>query len=361
MNISVTELSNTDEGYVIKSPIMNEHGEFNLHAVTITNELYDNILLYKIYHKNLQHFEEYLNEIFELYNDKVNLWVLIVDYGEAFSSVSKDAIYDTPHMKYIINYFKNKGLLDKLVWRSNGLNPQFESEVKFEPISFWLGKNTEFLMEISPRKFDYTFLSLYRGYKVERESFHNFLQDSGILSKTLYSYNSEFMFDDQSHWTNDYAVSLDNNESVSAKKILEPGPYFKNTFCSLVYEALFKQKVVFPTEKTNKCFLAGHPFIVLSTPRFLHNIKKIGFKTFDQWWDESYDMEKNDENRVLKIQKLVTEISTWDLDKCEKVYEEMIPTLIHNQNIIKKLSNFNRSDTYNVLDIEVDSYKKPML
>ena len=346
LNIEPIPPELNDDGEWLIHQIIDENGDFDFSGIQIDG---------RIFSEDVNRARILIPKIVNEFKDKVNKFILVTDYGEAFSSREKHVIFDSIVNKEVISYFKNNGLIDRLVWRSNGLNPQFKSEVKFEPISFWLGRNIEHSMDITPRKFDYNFLSLYRGFKQIREDFHNFLQDSGILKKTLYSYNSEYEV--APHWTNDYMVSLDD-ESVTAPMLMKPGPYYLNTFCSIVYEALWSEKVVFPTEKLNKCLMVGHPFIIVSVPRYLANIKKIGFKTFDRWWDESYDNEVDEFRRFKKLKETVTEISKWDLKKCEDVYLEMIPTLAHNQKLLQELADFKISNTYNLLDIEVDTYNQ---
>ena len=344
LNIEPIPPELNDDGEWLIHQIIDENGDFDFSGIQIDG---------RIFSQDVNRARILIPKIVNEFKDKVNKFILVTDYGEAFSSREKHVIFDSIVNKEVISYFKNNGLIDRLVWRSNGLNPQFKSEVKFEPISFWLGRNIEHSMDITPRKFDYNFLSLYRGFKQIREDFHNFLQDSGILKKTLYSYNSEYEV--APHWTNEYMVSLDD-ESVTAPMLMKPGPYYINTFCSIVYEALWIEKVVFPTEKLNKCLMVGHPFIMVSTPRYLANIKKIGFKTFDRWWDEYYDNEIDEKKRFDKLKEVVLYVNEWSLEKCEEVYLEMIPTLVHNQNLLIELADFKISNTYNLLDIEVDSY-----
>ena len=43
------------------------------------------------------------------------------------------------------------------------------------------------------------------------------------------------------------------------------------------------------SEKCYKCFYYGHPFIVLGGKGYLQHLKKLGYKTFDFLFDESYD------------------------------------------------------------------------
>ena len=124
------------------------------------------------------------------------------------------------------------------------------------------------------------------------------------------------------------------------------------SFCAIVTESRYytdkdegiindKDEGCFITEKTEKCFTVGIPFIMVSTPGFLKKLKELGFKTFDKWWDESYDDEKNPAKRFKKIKDLIYEISKWDNEKIEKTYAEMKDVLRWNQvlNIAINLEN----------------------
>ena len=59
-------------------------------------------------------------------------------------------------------------------------------------------------------------------------------------------------------------------------------------------------------------------------------LKEYGFKTFDKWWDESYDNEIDINKRFNKIVNILEEISEWDMDKCFEIKKEMQGILIHN-------------------------------
>jgi hypothetical protein len=64
----------------------------------------------------------------------------------------------------------------------------------------------------------------------------------------------------------------------------------------------------------------------------LKKLKELGFKTFSNWWDESYDDEMDLEKRIYKIIKVLEEIASWDLEKCTTIRNEMKEILIHNYN-----------------------------
>jgi hypothetical protein len=87
---------------------------------------------------------------------------------------------------------------------------------------------------------------------------------------------------------------------------------------------------IFITEKTYKPIYMCQPFIIFGNPHSLKKLKEYGFKTFDKWWDESYDEELNLNVRFEKIIKVLEEIASWDFDKCYDITNEMESILIHN-------------------------------
>ena len=57
-------------------------------------------------------------------------------------------------------------------------------------------------------------------------------------------------------------------------------------------------KQFFPTEKIYKAIINCHPFIILSTQNFLHELKEQGYKTFEPYINENYDFEPDAYKRM---------------------------------------------------------------
>jgi len=110
----------------------------------------------------------------------------------------------------------------------------------------------------------------------------------------------------------------------------------KDSFVNIVSESLTHETTVFFSEKIYKPIFVGQPFILMGNPRSLEVLQKQGYKTFSRWWDESYDQEMDFYKRMDKIFDVMEEIASWDMDKCFKITQEMLPTLIHNFNILMK-------------------------
>ena len=83
-------------------------------------------------------------------------------------------------------------------------------------------------------------------------------------------------------------------------------------------------------EKEFKVILSKHPFLLIARPNTLTQLKQMGFKTFDQWFDESYDTEENDSLRLLKVTKEVERLCHISNEDWDKMLEEMRPITEHN-------------------------------
>ena len=78
-------------------------------------------------------------------------------------------------------------------------------------------------------------------------------------------------------------------------------------------------------------------------------MKKYGYKTFDKWFDESYDLEPDDDKRMEMCVAEIERLCKFDDEWCT-MYKEMIPTLQHNFDVLARnkhliVSNLNFVET----------------
>jgi hypothetical protein len=66
------------------------------------------------------------------------------------------------------------------------------------------------------------------------------------------------------------------------------------------------------SEKTIKCLISGMPFVIVSTPHFLKYLRELGFYTYSDLWDESYDEELDYVKRIDKIVDLCNNLDKFD-------------------------------------------------
>ena len=119
--------------------------------------------------------------------------------------------------------------------------------------------------------------------------------------------------------------------------------YYSNSLINIISETFFFSKVIHLTEKTYKPIASLQPFIIIAAPRSLQHVRDMGFKTFSEFWDESYDTEDDHVVRFNKIFDLVESISKWsDKKKLEFSHQ------------VKEIVEYNAAHLYNMQNIEID-------
>jgi hypothetical protein len=110
----------------------------------------------------------------------------------------------------------------------------------------------------------------------------------------------------------------------------------KNTFLWVVTETNVEHNVIYFSEKTFKPIAAYMPFLMISSPYTLKYLKKLGYKTFNKWWDESYDDELDLDTRLNMIIKILEDLNKKSEKELVEMLEEMRPTIEHNHNTWRK-------------------------
>lgn len=143
---------------------------------------------------------------------------------------------------------------------------------------------------------------------------------------------------------------------------VNPSKLFQNSFVSIVAESYVDQPFdpIF-TEKIFKPIWNFRPFIVSASTGALAYLKKLGFATFDQWVDESYDTETDLVKRVTKINQEINRLSKLPISECCKMLQDMREILTHNrQNFYNlKLQLDSRvEEVNNLIQQHIDTMKK---
>ena len=123
---------------------------------------------------------------------------------------------------------------------------------------------------------------------------------------------------------------------------------YSDTVCSVIAETLDDSNIHYISEKTFKSLAAGHLFVVLSGSGFLKNLRDRGFKTFSDFFDESYDQELNLEKRIAKLISALKYIKSCDY---KKLYSETENVRRHNQMLMldsSKIDRFNKKQYDNI-------------
>lgn len=110
--------------------------------------------------------------------------------------------------------------------------------------------------------------------------------------------------------------------------------YYRDAFVSVVNESRYAQPTANYSEKTIQAIMYHKPFIIVAPPKTLSCIRESGFRTFSDFWDESYDDCMNHEDRLIKIFKLIDWIDSKSIDELRVMYLSMQEIVKHNYQVL---------------------------
>lgn len=106
-----------------------------------------------------------------------------------------------------------------------------------------------------------------------------------------------------------------------------PIQVFNDTAYSIIAETDHDNTLSFFSEKTVKPIIARRLFVAFTGYKFLYNLRTLGFQTFGDVIDESYDLEIDDNKRYTMAFEQVKRLCEMDQ---QDVYRKLEPVLEHN-------------------------------
>jgi hypothetical protein len=119
-------------------------------------------------------------------------------------------------------------------------------------------------------------------------------------------------------------------------------------YVELVSEFTGSDQKVFLTEKIARSIVMGKPFIVFGDKAMLSELHRLGFKTFNKFWDESYDLLPTMKQRIDAALEVAVNIRD-SVDLSMGYSEEMMQILEHNrrhyytQYMTQQIENFRKA------------------
>jgi hypothetical protein len=195
--------------------------------------------------------------------------------------------------------------------------------------------------QTKPRYFD----ALLGSPKPHRDFVANAVKQHGLENKFILTYGGNW--NDNVFYAKDYFIWEPNAEPVEESpgtmvyvkwhghlchlSQVIPTAVFNDTAYSIVAETDHDNTLSFFSEKTAKPMIYKRLFIAFSGYKFLHNLKTLGFKTFDGIIDESYDLIQDDTARYSAAFEQVRWLCTQDQ---QVIYNQIRDILEHNYNLM---------------------------
>lgn len=112
---------------------------------------------------------------------------------------------------------------------------------------------------------------------------------------------------------------------------------YADILVDVVGETFVQGQTFLPTEKTTRPMLLKKPFVAFASENYLDYLHQLGFKTFCNYWDETYDGYQGRE-RYLRILKLIDSLAQLSTQQLVDMYTDMQPILDHNHNLLQTQS-----------------------
>ena len=154
-------------------------------------------------------------------------------------------------------------------------------------------KDNNFNFDHSDKKYD--FLYLNKGQREHRKKLYYKLSDKDVLANSLHTYwpGRKLPTEYELPWAQDYP-DYGMDQDIYEK------PY-NDTACSIVSETNDNDYEVFMTEKIWKPIIAQQFFIVHGNYLYLQKLRDMGFKTFNNYFEEAYDLDRDPAMRIDTI------------------------------------------------------------
>jgi hypothetical protein len=107
-------------------------------------------------------------------------------------------------------------------------------------------------------------------------------------------------------------------------------PAIKNALLYVSIESVCQHPYPYLSEKTFKAILMKRPFVILGGPGSLAKLHDLGFRTFDQFWDESYDQETDPNQRIKQVLAITQSICQLSVSELQKLCRDMADILEYN-------------------------------
>ena len=118
-----------------------------------------------------------------------------------------------------------------------------------------------------------------------------------------------------------------------------PTKLFLDSAIHIVSETSFESNEMFISEKIFKPILNFQPFILIGPYRYLKELHKLGFKTFGEFWDESYDEIKDPKNRYLKLIEVILDLNKKSIEEINLLYKNVKHICIYNNKLFQEMES----------------------
>lgn len=227
---------------------------------------------------------------------------------------------------------------------------------------FRFARHDRSLDQQSPTKDFLIYNRSWSGSREYRLKFAELLLEHDLVENCITSFNA---WCDDKHYTNhewhNPALTVQNqnleqtyqsNTWQSWASADYQSRDYELTRLEVVLETVFDDQRWHLTEKILRPIACGKPFMLLSTPGSLAFLRSYGFETFNDFWNEDYDVATDPVARMLIVIDNMKRLATMDSHKKNQMFAEVKEICVRNK-------AWFFSDQF--FDLVVNEYKTNMI
>ena len=175
---------------------------------------------------------------------------------------------------------------------------------------------------------------MYKPFFVYTDPFTR-INDRWLL-KNLYLQNLIRNLPDNFQYKNFEEEDLHNITTSIARSPDWSYDLVQQSFLHVITETAYNYPNPFLSEKIVKPIAGKRPFVLIAPLGSLENVRNIGFKTFSQYWDESYDNIVDPEQRILAVIEIIEWLCSKPIDYIQNLCSKMSDVLEYNCSFYNK-------------------------
>jgi len=257
--------------------------------------------------------------------NKDNITIITCNLLEQHSEYK---IRTTPQMMYLMSarsFVKNNVLRSK------------EFNIEFCHFGNFIGHSNAHRLHIASHLHQHYKHQTLQSYHYNRHSdYHKMFVG---FEDMLYNHYSESELDCAYSLIKQSPITQD---SVDTYPILNPATLnitklYHKFFLEVVNLTYFSGTTFYIDEKIWRPMIMKTPMLIQGPQNYIVNLRKLGFKTFDRWWDEGYseDPSSCQNNGIIANLIRLAKLSVTEL---EQMYSDMMPVLDHNFDLLNTLT-----------------------
>jgi len=293
----------------------------------------NNCSLWVMFHKVIEYRDIVMNK-HDIIIENSNISLTIGDIKRTKGWSTSNKIFLLHQEAEIVDWTKYKDNI--YVWDSSVSrdDPRFYSSYwwwwQVREIELYT-KNTELLLESNNKPFIFDCLlglpRIHRDY-IYYYVLQNNLQDDIMISYNEYHIQGSVLHNENNETFNDMVPYHTDSGKVAKYCCFLPVKIYNESFFSIIAETHIDR--IFFTEKTAKPILAERLFIFFGKEFSLYELHEMGYITFSDIIDESYDEEPNNYLRWEMAMEQVKKLCNMDI---EYVCNAIKPIVRHNKQL----------------------------